>query len=169
MPTTVTETFYVPGPGETPVPARGYVRWYPVAPGIVPGGTILPVPFRVALVNGAMTVSVEATGPGWVWAITEQFYGLVQRTRYYLVPNSATPVDLSTLTEVDLLSLQPTAQPDPGWYAYLDAIAAGQVGVVKVVTGTEARVNFGSVLWIGGSTQPVNMADGTDIWFKATT
>lgn len=35
---------------------------------------------------------------------------------------------------------------------------------VSVVTGTEARPNASVVIWIGGSTQPVNMADG-DLWY----
>ena len=164
--TVVHHTFFVPDAGEAPVPARGYVRWTPTVSRSMPDGTIVPLPFRVALVDGVMTVDVTATGPGWVWAVTFQIYGLVQRTRYYLVPNSATPIDLRDLVEVDPTTLDPTAEPDAGWYAYLELLAGKQVGVVHVVTGNEPRVDFGTVIWIGGETQPVNMAELTDIWFK---
>lgn len=164
--TIVTGTFFVPDAGEAPVFARGYVRWSPTAAGNLPDGVFLPLPFRVALVNGVMTVDLSATGPGWVWAVTYQFYGLVQRTRYYLVPSSSVPIDIRDLVEVDPRTTDPTIEPDAGWYAYLQLLAAKQVGVVHVVTGNEPREDFGTVVWIGGTTQPVNMAELTDIWFK---
>lgn len=37
---------------------------------------------------------------------------------------------------------------------------------VAVVTGSEARPSASFVLWVGGSTQPTNMAVG-DVWMKA--
>jgi hypothetical protein len=120
----------------------------------------------VKLVDGFASVSVSGTEPGWVWAVTFQLLGIKHYTKYYLVPASGTH-DISTLVEVDPGTLDPAAQPDPGWYAYLDAITAGQTGVVHVVTGNEARLPYGTVLWVGGTTQPVNMADVTDIWFKS--
>lgn len=164
--TVVTDTFYMPDPGPDPVGAKGYVRWSPTVPGVLPTGTVLPLPFRVALVNGTMTVDIAATGPGWVWAVTYQFYGLRQVTKYYLVPNVPGPLSIRDLTEVDPYTSDPSIEPDQGWYAYLGLLAEKQVGVVHVVTGDEPREDFGSVIWIGGATQPVNMAELTDIWFK---
>jgi hypothetical protein len=38
---------------------------------------------------------------------------------------------------------------------------------VTVSTGTEARPAANFVLWVGGSTQPTNMANG-DVWMKAS-
>lgn len=166
--TIVSHDFYLPDAGEDPVPAKGYLRWFPMVPGELPNGTILPFPFTVRLSpEGNMTVDITATGAGWVWGVTQKIYGLLQTTKYYLVPSSATPLDFRDLVEVDPFTADPSAPADPGWYAYLEALQGKQVGVVHVVTGNELRTNFGTVIWIGGTTQPVHMAELTDIWFKA--
>lgn len=159
--TTVMGTFT----GVDDAPARGYVRFVPTA-GL--GLTIadLPLPITEKIVDGDVSVELDPSGVGWAWQVTFQIYGLPHWTRYYIVPASGT-LDFSELTEVDPESLDPAAEPDENWYAYVDQIVAGQVGRVDVVTGTEARPAFGSVFWIGGTIQPVNMAENTDIWFKA--
>lgn len=160
--TTITET-YTAVNGAV---ARGYVRFIPTAGlGLTPPA--LPLPQIVKLVNGAISVELEPTGPTWAWQVITQIYGLQHWTRYYAVPASGTHT-ISSLTQVDPETLIPPAEPDANWYAYVDLIVAGQVGKVVVVTGTEARPAFGSVLWVGGTIQPVNMAANTDIWFKAT-
>lgn len=43
-----------------------------------------------------------------------------------------------------------------------------KASVVIVVTGNETRPASNSVLWIGGTTQPVNALNNVDIWFKAS-
>lgn len=165
--TVITHTYYLPDAGPEPVAAKGYVRWFPMVPGQLPDGTVVPTPFTAKLdETGKMTVDVAAHGTGWVWGVTRKIYGLLQTTRYYLVPNTSAELDLRDLVEVDPQTADPTAPADPGWYAHLELLAERQVGVVHVVTGTEPRVDFGTVIWIGGSTQPVNMAELTDIWFK---
>lgn len=164
--TTVNTQLWQPDAGEELVGARGYLRWKPTMTHVTGEGVTVPSPFTVPLVNGYASVDVQATGPGWVWSVTFRVLGIKHVTRYYLVPATGT-FDIEDLVEVDPATLDPTATPDPGWYAYLDAIAAGQVGVVHVVTGSEARLPFGTVLWVGGTVQPVNMADGSDIWFKS--
>lgn len=40
------------------------------------------------------------------------------------------------------------------------------LGFVDVVTGNETRPNSARVIWIGGTTEPVNM-DNLDVWLKA--
>lgn len=165
--TTVNTQVWQPDAGSTLVGARGYLKWSPVKTQYFVDGSIQPpLPFNAALVDGFASVDVAGTETGWVWSVTFRLLGIKHYTKYYLVPASGT-FNIDQLTEVDPVTLDPTAQPDPGWYAYLDQIASGQVGVVHVVTGAEARLPFGTVLWVGGTTQPANMADGTDIWFKS--
>lgn len=163
----VTEQLNGPTAGD-PTPARGYIRWVPTAGFLTPEGSVtLPLPKTVALVEGLMTIEVTPSGPGWAWAVTYQILGLPHWTRYYAVPDVPSTT-LSALVEVDIQTLNPVSEPEPSWYAYVDSIVAGQVGTVQVVTGSEVRPSFGSVLWVGGTTQPTNMAENTDIWFKAT-
>lgn len=164
--TLVTATLNGPTAGD-PTPARGYVRFVPTAGFLTPAGSVtLPLPKTVQIVDGQISVEITPTGPGWAWAVTYQILGLPHWTRYYAVPDVPT-IALNDLTEVDIQTLNPISTPDPSWYAYVDSIVAGQVGVVHVVTGSEVRPSFGSVLWVGGTTQPTNMAENTDIWFKA--
>ena len=150
-------------------PARGYLLFTPTTSWDNPADLgNLPLPKRVKLVNGAVSVELDPTGPGWAWAVTYQVLGLEHWTEYYIVPDTGT-VSLDSLEQVDIRTLTPSVEePDPAWYAYVDSVVAGQVGKVTVVTGTEARPAFASVFWIGGTTQPVNMLDDTDVWFKAT-
>ena len=150
-------------------PAEGYLLFTPTTSWTDPADLgSLPLPKRVKLVNGAATVELEPTGPGWAWGVTYMVYRLEHWTEYYVVPDVGT-VNLNDLTQVDIRTLDPyVEEPDPAWYAYVDSVVAGQVGRVEVVTGTEARPGFPSVFWIGGTTQPVNMAENADVWFKAT-
>ncbi len=50
---------------------------------------------------------------------------------------------------------------------WIDAptVAASGVVSVLVTTGSEARPSADTVLWIGGTTEPTNMANG-DLWFS---
>lgn len=165
--TIVTAHILQPDPGAGQVPSRGYLRWAPTRARISNGTIITAQPFTVALENGVATADVSPTGIDWVWAVTYRLLGIKHVTHYYIVPDVPT-IDIEDLVEVDPATLDPTAQPDPGWYALLESIAAGQIGVVHVNTGSEARTPYGTVLWLGGTTQPVNMAEGTDVWFKAS-
>lgn len=160
--TLITETFAAIGG----LPARGYVRFAPTE-GLGLEAASLPMPKIAKLEAGALSIELEPSGVTWAWQVIHQIYGLPHWTKYYAVPASGTYV-LSTLTEVDPETLVPEAAPDSNWYAYVDQIVAGQVGRVDVLTGAEARPTFGSVFWIGGTVQPTNMAENTDIWFKAT-
>lgn len=149
--------------------ARGYIRFFPTTGWNQPEDLAnLPLPKTVKLINGAVSVELDPTGPGWAWGVEYKILGLEHWVEYYAVPDLGI-VDLGALTEVDVRTLEPiSAEPVPAWYAYVDSVVAGTVGKVQVVTGAEARPNFPSVFWIGGETQPTNMAENTDVWFKAT-
>lgn len=164
--TTVTIQRTEPGP-EGEIPARGYLRFEPTKSRTSGSNVSLPLPFDEKLVDGEATVELEPTGPGWSWKVTYRLLGMVHRVKHYLVPDSPTPIADINLVAVEPESLEPEETPDPGWYSYVEQLVAGQVGVVRVVTGNEARLPMGAVFWIGGTTQPVNMAEDTDIWFKA--
>jgi hypothetical protein len=167
--TTVTFTIYEPSELPEPRPARGYLTFEPTKSRTSGTSVTLPLPFTVALVNGEASVDIAPTGDGWSWGITYRLLGVVHETHYYLVPDEEDPVPHTLLVEVDPDTLEPGAEPDPGWYSYVQMLIEGQVGVVPVVTGNEARLPMSAVFWVGGSTQPVNMAENTDIWFKAAT
>lgn len=151
--------------GMNDAPARGYLRFSPSMAEGVPLEAGLPLPIIVKLVDGAMIVELDPTGPTWAWEVQFQIYGLAQWTRYYAVPSSGTYA-IGELVEVDPATLDPAITPTPNWFAFVDQVIAGQVGKVIVVTGAEPRPAFGSVFWVGGTIQPTNMAESTDIWFK---
>lgn len=48
-----------------------------------------------------------------------------------------------------------------------DTVWVDSLGFVDVSTGSEARPNNARVIWIGGTTQPTNMAN-LDVWLKAS-
>lgn len=49
----------------------------------------------------------------------------------------------------------------------LDAALSGKAEAVIVTTGSESRPDADTVLWIGGTTQPINALNNVDIWFEA--
>ena len=67
-------------------------------------------------------------------------------------------------TTGQLLAKATSADFDSEW---IDAPTVASSGVVSVLvaTGSEARPAADMVLWIGGSSEPVNMANG-DLWFS---
>ena len=148
---------------------RGYLRFFPTIGWESPEiPEVYPPEQFVKLVNGAVSVELEPSGPGWAWGVEYRLYTLEHWTEYYVVPDTGT-INLSDLVQVDVSTLEPTnEEPAPAWYSYVDSVVAGTVGKVQVVTGSESRPAFPSVFWIGGETQPVNMAENTDVWFKAT-
>jgi hypothetical protein len=148
---------------------RGYLRFVPTAGWATPEVPESYPPEQLAkLIDGAVSVELEPTGPGWAWGVEYRLLGLEHWTEYYVVPDTGT-INLASLVEVDVSSLEPTTEePDPAWYSYVESVGAGTVGRVQVVTGSEVRPSFPSVFWIGGATQPINMAENTDVWFKAT-
>lgn len=165
--TVVTFHIEVPDPQGVLVPARGYLNFVPTT--ALNSGTtdILPLEFTVPLVDGEASADLLPTGIGWAWSVNYRILGYTHYSKTYAVPDVPT-IDFRSLVELDWTTLEPDATPDPAWYGWVDQIVQGQVGVVAVTTGNEPRPAFPAVLWIGGITEPVNMADLTDIWFKAT-
>lgn len=122
--------------GEAPAP--GVLEWVPTRRRNSADVVVLPAPFKVRLVSGAGSVNVHATGPDWVWKVTESLAGLPKVTRYVAVPDEAT-VDYNALVEVDPDTLDPAGTPEPIWYAYVDALAEtaaqAQAEAVAAATG----------------------------------
>lgn len=64
----------------------------------------------------------------------------------------------------------PTDNDDLVPKGYVDGkfVEASKVTVQNVVTGSESRpLGFVTVIWLGGATRPINMANG-DIWFSTS-
>jgi hypothetical protein len=125
-------------------PARGYLRWTAVRGWSAAGNAlVLPLPFRVKLVSGAASVDVEHTGPDWAWEVTYELAGLPHDTKLYAVPDSASPVELSALTEVQPLPGTPAKPLPENWSLTLaDAInaAVGPAVAAAMGAGIDASV-----------------------------
>lgn len=98
------------------IPAEGTLRWEPSERRVGPDGAlILPVGFRVDLVNGEGSVEVEPSTSVWAWRVTESFVGRPARRRLLAVPTDG-PVNYTDLLEVDPETLDVTTlnvSPDP--------------------------------------------------------
>lgn len=103
--------------------ADGEFHWRPTARYIDGDTVVLPAPFTVSLVDGA-EVDVAPSEPSWVWQVTESVFGAKDRTRFLIVPISIDPVLYKDLVEVDPLTLEPSAAPDPLWYGLVNTLSA---------------------------------------------
>lgn len=95
---------------------------------------VLPRPFLVELVDGEALVSMEETSNAWAWTVEEQFDGLPWRRRCVAVPAGTGTVDYTDLVELDPATLEPSAVPEPAWWA---ALAAGLVSAAPGPEGPE--------------------------------
>ena len=86
--------------------------------------TILPLEFSVLLLNGEATVELAATGSDWCWQVSEPTKrGLI---RYIVVPDVGDVVlEYTELPDVDPNTLEPSAEPDPAWWAAIETMAGG--------------------------------------------
>ena len=113
-------------------PARGFLWWAPNARRVVPGvggapsAIILPAEFKAPLVAGAVDVTVDPTGLGWVWCVLEAFTGLPSKRRYFAVPDVPS-IDYADLVEIDPASLAPEPAAAPAWLAPFETLSAGTV------------------------------------------
>jgi hypothetical protein len=98
------------------VPAAGTLRWVPSRRRVGPDGAlILPVGFRVDLVNGEGSVDVEPSTSAWAWSVIESFAGQPSRRRLVAVP-AAGPINYTDLLDVDPENLDAAflnVYPDP--------------------------------------------------------
>jgi hypothetical protein len=104
--------------------AEGYTIWLPVKREVIegePDEVILPAPFTVNMPVGDADIVVESPQVGWVWQVTERFFGQKPLVRYLMVPDQE-EVDYADLVEVDSQSLPPTAIPESAWWAVLEAV-----------------------------------------------
>ena len=103
-------------------PARGYLRWTPVGHYSAPGtALVLPLPFRVKLVDGVASATVAPSTADWAWEVTYELSGREHASKVYAVPDSVAPVELSALTEVAPLTGTAVPPPPPSWQAAIDA------------------------------------------------
>lgn len=127
-----------------------------------PPVTVFNGPYTFSISNGQM---VDAAGRtqvellatdcqvlspgGWNYKANFTLQGRTRGSFNFFLP-TGTNVDLTTVTQVP---------------ASLDATTlSGLVGYVNITSGTEPRPAMGMVIWSGGTTAPVNMANG-DLWF----
>lgn len=119
--------------------ASGELLWQPSARHLAQGdptNIVLPAPFTVAVVDGVADVTVEPSTLEWVWLVTESFYGVPDKRRAFNVPDTET-IGYASLVEVDPLTLDPAALPDPVWYAYVDGLQT--TAQDALVQATDAR------------------------------
>ena len=86
---------------------------------------ILPAGFDVDLVDGEAVVELDATGPDWCWTAYEPTSrGAI---RSFLVPDVPGDIVLeyTELPDVDPTTLDPSAEPDPAWWAAIETMAGG--------------------------------------------
>ena len=86
---------------------------------------ILPAGFDVDLVDGEAIVELDATGPDWCWTAYEPT--LRGAIRNVLVPDVSDDevLEYSSLPDVDPTTLDPSAEPDPAWWAAIETMAGG--------------------------------------------
>lgn len=85
---------------------------------------------------------------------------LVNRTNHTGTQTASTISDFTTAVD-DRIAATPDLVRTSGLQSALD----GKVSTISVITGNEARPQASVVFWIGGSTEPINMAIG-DVWLE---
>ena len=77
---------------------------------------ILPMSFTERLVNGELTVSLEANAPWWVWKVIEHVPGGL--TRYLNIPETNGGIlEYTDLVDIDISTLDPIENPEAMWWA----------------------------------------------------
>lgn len=125
-----------------PLPTSGTLRFKPTRERVVVGDPdmiVLPLPFSMAVPKdtGLLDVDLSPSGPGWVWEIYSHSFGVAASYRYVVVPEPVPdpdrpgeflPVDYPDLVRVDKDTLDPTAVPDPAWWAEVErTVSTGEV------------------------------------------
>jgi hypothetical protein len=142
-------------------PARGYLRWTPVRGWSTNGAAlVLPMPFRVKLVAGATSVTVDPTTVDWAWEVTYELFGLPHEKRYYSVPNSGTPLDINTLTQVAPLTGQSAGPLPENWsVALAAAVSSALAGQIAPAVAAAVAAEFANGIDVGPQvTAAVNAA-----------
>lgn len=110
--------------GDGTTDATGYVIVTPTTRrDLSAGGVALPVGKAYTLVDGEATMTLAPSGLTWCWEIREMT--AAGTTRYISVVDSPTTVEYEDCADVDLTTLEPTAQPEAAWWAAWNALAAG--------------------------------------------
>ena len=104
-------------------PITGPMRFAPSRRRSAGQDIILPAGFDVDLVDGEAIVELDATGPDWCWTAYEPtIRGII---RSFLVPDVPDDevLEYSSLPDVDPATLEPSAEPDPAWWAAIETMA----------------------------------------------
>jgi hypothetical protein len=105
-------------------PLTGTLSFAPTRKRVIegePDTILLPVPFMVDIPEtGVVSVNLDPTGPDWAWKVTAVITGASRTVETVLVPVNG-PQDYPDLTRVDPDTLAPEAEPEPAWYAALEA------------------------------------------------
>lgn len=97
-----------------------------------PDAVVLPDPFSAETdESGRVDVDLYPSGQGWVWRIFSHGGGYKSLYEYVVVPaptvapsGEEVPLDYTDLVRVDPESLDPESEPDPLWWAELEAAKA---------------------------------------------
>jgi hypothetical protein len=140
----------------TTTPAIGSLRFTPTARRTItgtPDQIVLPKAFPVALVAGAVDVTLAPTAAGWVWRVDEHLAGVTARTVYVTVPDVAS-IDYPDLVPVDPATLAPAAPLSPAWVASQNLALARDPSqlFVGTVTYTNGAPTSAAVVWPDGVT-----------------
>lgn len=132
-------------------------------------------PLTVELLDGTQVTTILSTDMGFIPPLRLPMPMVIWKSGPYTVPVVAIPTEGGASALADLTDVA-VAGATAGQALVFDGAewAPGAAGVdpntypryVAVVTGNEARPGgFGMVIWVGGTTQPVNMASG-DLWLQ---
>lgn len=123
-------------------PSEGALRWTPTKRRTAGDTVVMPAGFVATLTNGEAVIDVDPTGADWVWRVDENVPTSYGTSRYVAVPDLGTEVNYTTLVQVDPATLEPSEDPDPAWYAYVDTLegqaATASASAVAAKTAAEA-------------------------------
>ncbi|WP_411732199.1 hypothetical protein [Paeniglutamicibacter sp.] len=90
-----------------------------------PETVVLPKGFPARVpASGLASVDLEPNGLDWCWEIKGSGFGIPAWTEYVLVPEGGA-VPYKELARVDPKTLEPSAAPDPAWWAALEQAGLG--------------------------------------------
>jgi len=157
------------------IPAMGKQYWTPTSVRTKDDSIITVRPFSVNVL-GLASFPVDPTDVTWVWKVESHFPGF-KKIQYLIVPDQES-VAFADLVEIDPLTLDPIATPEPAWWemarsTVLDAevrdtdlwlirndgteFNAGHVKGLKGDTGASTTLVVGSVT----TTDPGSAAEVT--------
>ena len=111
--------------------AKGKIQWSPIRRYNVTGssGTQVVLPTQFTTILNGKTAPLQEVPPNsseWCYLVTEKVPGGSPQ-RYLVIPNLQSIVEYADLVEVDPLSFEPTASPNPAWIEKTKYMLSGVV------------------------------------------